>query len=408
MRKTTLLLGFILSIFNYAQTSDTVKQSSKTLSGLQTKIEDDLKITGYIQTQFQVGQKDAQLKVGEENTNKNKSFNRLGIRRGRIKLTYKKDIATAVFQVDITEKDVDIKDAYLILTEPWLQSNSLKIGAFKRPFGNEIGLSSSSREIPEVSNIYQKIFSDDRDLGAMITLQAPESSPLHILKLETGVFTGNGLNKDNDNKKDFSSHLSMLKEISKNFELGLGISYFKGKVYLGTENKFVMKDGGFILETVKEGSFTNREYYGFDGQFTFSSALGESRLNAEYIFGTQPGSKTSSKSFYSSTLPDYDTYIRKFQGGYITFIQEFNYLPISVIFRYDWYDPNTRISKESIGNNETGIADISYNTFGFGILWEFLNSHRLSTYYEIVDSEEFPGMQRLNENVFTLRYQFKF
>lgn len=409
MKRLTILLGFILSIFNYAQTKDSLTQFSNAHTPeLETKKENNLKITGYIQTQFQAGEKDAQLKVGEANSDKTKSFNRFGIRRGRIKLTYEKDIATAVFQVDITEKGVDIKDAYLDLTDPWLHSNSLKIGAFKRAFGNEVGISSSSRETPEISNIFQTIFSDTRDLGAMLTLRAPESSPWHILKLEAGIFTGNGINKENNNKKDFSGHLSMQKEISKNFDLALGVSYFNGSVYLGTENKYVMMGNGFVLENVEEGSFTNREYFGFDGQFSLATALGESRLNAEYVFGTQPGSEASTKSLYSSKLPDYDTYIRKFQGGYITFIQDFNYLPISAVFRYDWYDPNTKVSKTNIGNNGTGIADVSYNTIGFGLLWNFYKNHRINVYYEIVEHEEVSTLDQLNQNVFTLRYQFKF
>ena len=114
------------------------------------------------------------------------------------------------------------------------------------------------------------------------------------------------------------------------------------------------------------------------------------------------------KSNYSSTLPDYDTYIRKFQGGYINFIQDFNHLPISAVVRYDWYDPNTKISDSNIGNNGTGIGDIAYNTIGFGLLSNFHKNHRITIYYEIIDNEQTTALGQLDDNVFTLRYQFKF
>src|SRR5690625_7581629 len=95
------------------------------------------------------------------------------------------------------------------------------------------------------------------------------------------------------------------------------------------------------------------------------------QINAEYVFGTQPGSSSSNKSNYSSTLPDYDTYIRKFQGGYINFIQDFNYLPISAVVRYDWYDTNTKISKSNIGINGTAIRAIESKIITFGLSLKF-------------------------------------
>lgn len=409
MKKLSFIaLCLFISTLNHAQITDSLTQTPNVAQESETKKDGNLKITGYIQTQFQWGEKDAKLKVGDKNTDDTKSFNRIGIRRGRVKFSYEKDIATAVLQLDVTEKGVELKDAYINITEPWLNSNSLKVGAFKRAFGNEVGLSSSSRETTEISNVFQTIFSDTRDLGAMLTLQAPKSSPLHFLKLEAGIFTGNGVNKETDSKKDFSGHLSMNKEILKDFTLGLGVSYFNGSAYLGTENKYVMNNNGFVLETVEEGSFIKREYIGFDGQFTLQTSMGQSQINAEYVFGTQPGSSSSNKSNYSSTLPDYDTYIRKFQGGYINFIQDFNYLPISAVVRYDWYDPNTKISKSNIGNNGTGIGDIAYNTIGFGLLSNFHKNHRITVYYEIIDNEETAALGQLDDNVFTLRYQFKF
>lgn len=136
----------------------------------------NLKISRYIQTQFQYGEKDASLKVGSSNEDKTRRFSRIGIRRGRIKMAYTQGIGSGVFQLDITEKGLSVKDAYLKLTEPWLNSISTTMGVFDRPFGYEISYSSSQRESTERSTVFQTLFPEERDLGAKITLQAPKTS----------------------------------------------------------------------------------------------------------------------------------------------------------------------------------------------------------------------------------------
>ena len=100
---------------------------------------------------------------------------------------------------------------------------------FDRPLGYEISYSSSRRESPERSNVYQLICPDERDLGGMLVLQALKSAPWSILKLEAGLFAGNGIKLETDNKRDFIGHLSASRTINK-VSLGLGASYYKGKV----------------------------------------------------------------------------------------------------------------------------------------------------------------------------------
>ncbi len=63
-----------------------------------------LKASGYIQLQNQWGGQAASLKVGTPNEDPEKPFNRFGIRRGRMKFTYETGLASAIFQLDITEK----------------------------------------------------------------------------------------------------------------------------------------------------------------------------------------------------------------------------------------------------------------------------------------------------------------
>jgi Phosphate-selective porin len=372
-----------------------------------------LKISGYAQTQYQWGEKDASLKIGSPNENPEESFDRIGIRRGRIKFTYEEGIASGVFQLDVTEKGVGFKDAYLSIKDPWSKTNSLKTGIFDRPFGNEISYSSSRRESPERSTIFQTLFPEERDLGAMLTLQAPKTSLLNFLKLETGLFAGNGIKQETDSRKDFIGHFSAEKKLN-NIQIGGGVSYYNGGVYQGTENIYRIRNGEFILDSdvSNKGQFAKREYVGFDVQFGIKSVLGATRLRGEYLFGKQPGNNSGSKSPNASTLPSSDTYSRDFSGGYVILVQDLGKLPLNAVLKYDWYDPNTKVSGNNIGLNNTNKGDIAQNTFGFGMLWNINSNLLLQAYYEINRNEKTENLTAYKDdrkdNVFTLRTQYKF
>jgi hypothetical protein len=175
-----------------------------------------------------------------------------------------------------------------------------------------------------------------------------------------------------------------------------------------------MKDRGFVAdnEAVNKGKFAKREYLGFDAQFSLMSAAGMSRLRAEYLSGQQPGSAGNSKSPNAAALPAGDTYIRNFSGGYLIFVHDLGNLPFSAVLKYDWYDPNTKVAGNEIGENGASSADLSLNTFGFGTLWRINKNLRLQAYYEINTNETSANLtnrtEDLKDNVFTLRLQYKF
>ena len=64
------------------------------------------KVSAYIQGQYQYGQEDATLKVGDKNENLDKGFNRIGIRRGRMKFEYNDGIGTGAVQIEVNDKGV--------------------------------------------------------------------------------------------------------------------------------------------------------------------------------------------------------------------------------------------------------------------------------------------------------------
>lgn len=403
----------------YSQQENEKTNESTTLAERVSQLESitgtlkKIKISGYIQTQYQHGEKDALLKVGTRNESREESFDRMGIRRGRVKVSYEEGLLSGVFQLDMTEKGVFLRDAYFNAKDPWWGTSSLRLGVYNLPFGYEVTYSSSRRESPERAAVLEALFPDMRDLGALVQLRPSKTSPLHFLQLDMGVFAGNGIQQETDSRKDFLAHLSAKKEIN-NLKIGVGLSYYHGEVYQGTENVYTMQGSVFRLDNHPDnkGKYAKREYFGIDGQLAFASSLGKSKLHAEYLYGQQPGAQLHTKSHSASSLPIIDTYIRDFRGGYLMFVQGLGKLPVSAVVKYDWYDPNTRAKGDEIGLNNTGLADIAVQAFGIGALWQINEQLLLQGYYQINKNEQSANLPEYThdrkDNTFTLRAQYLF
>lgn len=417
MKKSTfiILFSFLSFHFVFAQNDSAQVNIEQRLDKIEKAISkrNKLNVSGYIQAQFQHGERDASLDVGGKNENSEHSFSRVGVRRGRVKLTYEEKILSGVFQLDLTEKGISVKDVYLNVKDPWLKSNALRAGLFLSPFGAENNYSSSTRESPERSNIFRTLFPDEYNFGAMLSLQAPQSSNWSILKLDFAAISGNASKIEIDSRIDIIGRLTAKKKLNNQFSLSGGISYYNGSSYQGNDSIYKMKENAFVLnEYNNKGKYAKREYFGVDIQSELSTSLGKSSLRAEYLFGSQPSVEDNSRTMNNSSLPIYHTYIRSFRGGYAMFSQTIGKLPLAASVRYDWYDPNIDVSGSQAGINGTSSADLSKQTLGFGLIWDAMKSLRLMAYYEIVKnetSENSPSFQQDREdNVFTMRLQYKF
>jgi len=422
MKKSIIILacGILAARTAFAQESQPTQLESleQRTAALEASVQktNRLTISGYVQTQYQWGQEAASLKVGSGgNENPEKSFDRIGVRRGRLKFTYDDGIASIVVQPDFTDAGLKLKDTYLSIKDPWFNSMALKAGLFDRPFGFEVAYSSSRLESPERSTIVQTLFPDEIDLGAMLLLQAPKTSPWSILKLEGGLFGGNGVKPDTDNKHDFIGHLSASKAIDNTMSLSGGVSLYEGFIFQGNENVYKVVDGAFECnsDAANKGKYAKRDYLGFDAQFAISTAMGMTQLRGEYISGQQPGTVNSTKSPNADLRPTGDTYIRKINGGYAILVQDLGPVPVSLVAKYDWYNPNTQVSGNSVDSNKgfSGV-DLKMSTIGLGAFWRVSNAVRLTAYYEInknETSDNISGWEKdRKDNVFTLRAQVKF
>jgi len=383
-----------------------------------------LKVSGYFQVQTEYAQEFASTKVGlntkymKDRDFESGDYLRMGVRRGRIKFEWTEKSGSATFQLDITEKGVSFKDAYIKLWHPNMKSISLTAGIFDRPFGDEIRYSSSRRESPERTLTYQKLFPDERDLGAMLAFAPSSTSILTGLKVEGGLFSGNGIRQDDNGKLDFIGRLSYSK-VDANYSYGFGVSYYNGLVNNADTFVYNVEKVDDIHKWVKTGVDKNmlnkREYYGVDAQVTLSSSWGLTTFRGELLGGTQPSVKSDFGSPKSNTYVDGTpfNYMRSFFSGHAYFIQDIYKTPFTLVLKYGYLDPNTKMAGDEITNK----TDLFNHNYGFGLLWRATPNIRVQAFYELVKNELTNGIavsgnadysKNIADNVFTLRVQYKF
>ena len=174
---------------------------------------ENMRISGYMQPQFQVAQADGAPSFEGGNFSQF-SKSRFMLRRARIKIDYllksKADLPKALFtfQIDATERGVIVRDMFIRLFENKKNNLSLTAGFFSRPFGFEVNLSSSSRETPERGRMSQILMPGERDIGVMFSFEPQKKDhKLYKVKLDAGFFNGQGSagTTDFDSYKDFIS-----------------------------------------------------------------------------------------------------------------------------------------------------------------------------------------------------------
>lgn|GEM_PF-6065179 len=142
-----IALGLLSPFMAFSQDSEKV-DSLNMLDQRMTLVEDaivsgkKLKISGYLQPQFQSSQVDSMgsgprdMKVGKaNNAAETDKYNRFGIRRGRLKATYNNEGYVGVLEFEMTEKSITLKNGFVQAIDPWIGYISLKGGVYDRPSG---------------------------------------------------------------------------------------------------------------------------------------------------------------------------------------------------------------------------------------------------------------------------------
>ena len=392
---------------------------------------ENLRISGYMQPQFQMAQADGAASFEGGNFSQY-SKSRFMLRRARLKVDYllltKESLPKALFtfQIDATERGVIVRDMFIRLFENKNSNLSLTAGFFARPFGFEVNHGSSSRETPERGRMSQILMPGERDLGVMFSFEPQKKEhKLYKMKLDAGFFNGQGSagTTDFDSYKDFISRFTLRPVTIKNFEISGGLSLLLGGWKNGTKyvNRSGIANNGdkiFITDSAESniGKSSPRDYYGGDVQLKLHHGWGETEWRAEYWFGTQPGTSTTTAN--PGTIPNANgtllpTYVRHFDGAYFYFLQNIFNTNNQLIVKYDWYDPNIKVKETDLGKPGTNLtpADIKYSTLGLGYAHNFNSQTKIIFYYDFVKNEStnFSSTSTdQKDNIFTCRLQFKF
>jgi len=392
---------------------------------------ENLNISGYMQPQFQVAQSDGAPSFEGGNFSQF-SRSRFMLRRARVKIDYllrsNENFPKALFtfQIDATERGVIVRDMFIRLFETTHNNLAMTAGFFARPFGFEVNLGSSYRETPERGRMSQILMPGERDLGVMFSFEPQDKThKLYHLKWDAGFFNGQGASgtTDFDSHKDFISRFTLKPYSINKMELGGGLSFLRGgwkngTIYVYESGKANNGDKIFVVDSSISnlGKSSPRHYYGADVQFKLKHGWGESEWRAEYWFGTQPG--TASSTTNPGTLPNSNgnpvpTYVRHFDGAYFYFLQNIVNKKHQLVVKYDWYDPNIKVKKMDIGKTATNLtsAEIKFSTLGVGYVYHFNPQTKIIFYYDFVENEhtQISGYtEDLKDNIFTCRLQFRF
>jgi hypothetical protein len=434
LRKKLVLLGLCLCLCQFIQAQylmdmvDTSKETGRGLLNLYKKF-DHLKISAYIQPQFQVaGSKGIRSFEGGDFSTK--VSNRFMLRRSRMRIDYahfsegKKPSVQIVFQFDANERSFTVRDVWGRVFENNLKLFSFTTGMFARPFGFETNLSSSDRESPERGRMNQILMKSERDLGAMITLDSRrKDKTLKYLKADIGVFNGQGINAagDFDNSKDIIGNLALKPyHLSKQITVGAGVSVLYGSLLQNTKYVYSTNTVAGVKKITVDSATGNidqtspRHYYGANAQFKFKTNKGlTTELRGEFITGKQTGTAASSETPTALVTGTDGFHIRNFNGAYFYLLQHIFNTKHQLLIKYDWYDPNTRVSGNEIGvaGSNFSAANIKYHTIGFGYVNYLTENVKIVLYYAKVTNEktQLPGFTSdIKDDVFTCRLQFRF
>lgn len=427
------LLGLMMLVAYFAEAQflmdmiDTTTDMGKGLLNLYSRF-DRLRLSGYIQPQFQVAQEKGarNFEGGDFGPNTNSRFM---LRRARVRIDYVRSNKNHqpsmqfVFQFDANERAFTVRDVWARLFENKWQHFAFTTGMFARPFGYEINLSSQDRESPERGRMSQTLAKSERDLGAMITFESRKKDfKWRYLKVDLGFFNGQGINGPGefDEFKDLIGKIALKPyPIAKNITLSAAASYLNGGIVQNTKYRFETKEVAGSKLSVVDSSATNighknpRQYKGFDAQLKWKHKWGATELRAEYWWGTQTGSANSSETPAVLLNAHEGYHIREFNGAFFYFLQHIANSHNQLGVKIDWYDPNTRVSGAEIGKTGAGLsaANIRYTTYAFGYNYYFNENVKLMLWYHILKNEktQLAGYTSdLKDNMLTCRLQYRF
>ena len=342
-----------------AELAGKVESLGETLTEVKNTVDvlNRLKITGYVQAQYVHDERSANELTSASAT---RNLDQFSVRRARVKFTYQlTNTSKFVVQPDIASSGVTLKDGYVEFTEPWTSwKHTLTAGQFNWPYGFEIMYSSSAREVPERSRVVRTLFPGERDRGVMLSGLGLNEKLSYRVAIVNG--TGTTQSTDLNKRKDFVGRLGY----------SFGAFDVAASAYRG--------DDLVPTATRPAGREFDKERYGID--FQWATPIQGLGLRGEYITGKQAPSAGTTR-----------TRSHDVDGWYFYAIQNLGTRHQFVV-RLDEYDPDT-----DVDNNAVRTINPSY-------IFHWDAHSKVMASYEFIDSQ---GVD-IDDDVFTLRYQFSF
>ena len=371
------------------------------------------------------------------------------VRRARIKVQYKPvEGVVFVLQPAYSTIGASLADAYVVLHDPWLKTFSFWAGQFTRPnFAAQY--SSSKREVPERSRVIRRLYPGARGIGVKLEVAPPKIPLLFQFAVLNGNehmviddIYGENINPwavDFDPFKDLMGRLTYRFKLGNFGNLNIGINGYYG--WIKSNSSIVLNSDYTLKKNIGIGSSVTRHWFGGEMQF-FMDILGGMEIRAEYMMGINAypgavGSFTTEDPLQLTLANDTltmthltintneinPTIRRNFMGGYVYFIKNIGKRN-QFAFRWDFYDPNTKLSGNQIGNTKydasttdiiknstiggnnpvvvlneitenvedislkSGSADITYHTLTFAWNYFFTNNLRIQIAYEMPFNEK--------------------
>ena len=407
--KKFLAIGIFtaISIYGYSQTQkiDSLKEVIEKHDGKLNALDDrvlvneadlgklnKIKVSGYIQAQWESYDKDLEKTLGYNNT--------FFIRRARIKFTYEAaDGVKFVLQPDLSTGNLALKDAYTVVNLPKLKNVTLWVGQMNRP-NYDVEYSSSSRELLERAKVTTTIYPGEREIGAKLEYQGIKVPVLFQLMIMNGNFTGT-------QAKDVDSHKDVMARFVYSVKLpaaGVGIDFGANHYFganLAKTNKYVKNSDGTLDSLSSAWKYLDKNWTGGEIRI-YADVLGGMSIKGEYVAGTNSVASAVAATSTMAQLKAGPNLYNNFAGYYITLVKNIGARNQAVV-RYDYYDPNTKLSGDAAGNS------LYYKTWA--LAWQYyLNDNiRLTAQYTMPKNETNATTPAdIKDNLFTIRVQAKF
>jgi len=375
-----------------------------------------IKVGGYIQAQWEYAENAGAFTATSQE--------RFRMRRARLKTTYQGAMSKYVLEFDALPTGLSVKDANATITEPWLNAFSFEGGIMDRPFGFEVGYSSSAIEVPERTKGSNVLMPGEKDMGfAFIFKGTEQMGPLEMLDVKFGAFTGMGSGaNENDDEKDFIGRLGLAVPVyDLNLAIDGGFSLYLGKVTDTTlkVSQTQKANGNYTWagkSNLKRLDTYDRNLMGVDAQIYYDiPVIGGISLRGEYWWGDW-ASTAGSYNLYTGDAKG--IYLREVASWYLMAVQNIG-ASNQIAVRYDLFDPNTQVGGDDIGKAGANLNENDAALSTLGLAWNYFwdDAVRFTLAYDINRNEKVNAAATgslskweddFDNNQWTFRMQVKF